>query len=341
MTSWVYRLLGLLAPINQRASQLRTNFIPANVLLMLALGAIVFLNVNRISTVMKARTPPNSQPVRELLVNVRFAGSYVAPEGRLATDARIAFDQQSAGGNLTLTDYTWVPLVDRRSGEALLVQFDANESFDQAGEDIAIPGILRPMMPAVARRLAATNYVHAGTRIDRRFMLIAGRLPGSLTTPSVVIVVALVLLLAFVWLTLNRNVVFMRSDDTPAPGAVAQRAAPESLFASGTLTFDGRTHRFFTNVAGTITRASSGNIVFVSMIETSSTRWGLKRIEHSGLWLLSIQAGSISDVQAGDVLWGRQKRRAVRFRFVNSVTGKEDRAVIASATADPLAALYA
>ena len=144
MTSSVYRLLGLLAPINQRASQLRTNFIPANVLLMLALGAIVFLNVNRISTVMKARTPPNPQPVGEFLVKTRFAGGYVAPQGRLATDARLDFDQQSAGGNLTLTDYTWVPLVDRQSGEALLVQFDANESFDQASEDIAIPGILRP-----------------------------------------------------------------------------------------------------------------------------------------------------------------------------------------------------
>ena len=56
---------------------------------------------------------------------------------------------------------------------------------------------------------------------------------------------------------------------------------------------------------------------------------------------MSIQAGSITDVQAGDVFWGRQKRRAIRFRFVNSVTGKPARAVIASATADPVAALYA
>ena len=341
MTSWVYRLLGLLAPINQRTSQFRANYIPSNVLLLIALVVILFLNTNRILAVMKARTPPTPQPVRELLLKVRFAGAYVAPEGRLATDARIDFDQQSAGGNLPLMDYIWVPLVDRRPGEALLVQFDAKHSFDNAGEDGPIEGILRPMTPAVGRRLEATNYVHAGMRIDRRFVLIAGRRPGSLTTPSVVIAISLVLLLSMVWLTLNRNVVFMRSDRAPVPGGTAQTAAPEPLFVSGTLTFDGKTRRFFTNMPGTITRADSGNLVFVSVIETSRTVWGLKHVEHSGLWSLTIQAGSITDVQAGDVFWGMQKRRAIRFRFVNSATGKQDRAVIASATADPVAALYA
>ena len=295
MTSWVYRLLGLLAPINQRTSQFRANYIPSNVLLLIALGVILFLNTNRILAVMKARTPPTPQPVRELLLKVRFAGAYVAPEGRLATDARIDFDQQSAGGNLTLMDYIWVPLVDRRPGEALLVQFDAKHSFNKEGED----------------------------------------------APSVVIAISLALLLSMVWLTLNRNVVFMPSDRAPVPGGTAQTAAPEPLFVSGTLAFDGKTRRFFTNMPGTITRADSGNLVFVSVIETSRTVWGLKHVEHSGLWSLSIQAGSITDVQAGDVFWGMQKRRAIRFRFVNSATGKQDRAVIASATADPVAALYA
>ena len=341
MTSWVYRLLGLLAPINQRTSQFRANFIPANVLLMIALGAIIFLNANRISTVVRARTAPQPQPVRELLSKVGFAGSYVAPEGRLATAARIDFDQQGAAGNLILMDYTWVPLFDRRSKEALLVQFDAKKVFDNAGEDVTIEGILRPLMPAVARRLEATNYVHEGMRIDQRFMLLAGRRPGSFATPSVVIAVAVVLLVSMVWLTLNGNVVFLRSDRAPVPSGAKQKPAPGSLFISGTLSFDGRTHRFFTNMPGTITRANSGNLVFGGMIETSSTAWGLKRVEHSGLWFMSIQAGSITDVQAGDVFWGRQKQRAIRFRFVNTATGQPDRAVIASATADPVAAFYA
>ena len=113
------------------------------------------------------------------------------------------------------------------------------------------------------------------------------------------------------------------------------------MFVSGTLTFDGKTRRFFTNMPGAITRTDTGNVVFASLIETSSTVWGLKRVEHSGLWLLSIQPGSITDVQPGELFWGTQKRRAVRFRFVNGITGKPDRAVLASASADPLAALYA
>jgi hypothetical protein len=336
----VYRLLGLLAPINQRLSWFRVNFIPSNALFLIALAAIVFLNVNSIAAVQKARTAPEPRPVSRVLATPTPLRSYVALQGRLRTDARIAFDEQRAGGNLILADYTWVPLADRAAREAILVQFEANETFDESGEDVEIEGIIVPMLPALKRLLEETNFVRAGTRIVPRYMLVAGRRPGSLTTPSVVIAVAVVLFLSVVWLTYNKNVVFMPSDGVPVAGAI-QKPAMESLALSGRFTYDGQTHRYFTNVPGSITRTESGNPVLSTLLETSTTRYGvLKSVEHSGMWLLPIEAGSITGVQAGHVFWGTRKLRAIRFRFVNGLTRKPDSAVIASAVVDPLGALH-
>src|SRR5262245_54324508 len=123
----VYRLLGLFAPVNQRLSWFRVNFIPSHVLFLMVLCAIIFLNVNSIAAVQRARTAPKPQPVSRVLAMPTPLRSYVALQGRLVVDKRIAFDEQAAGGNLVLTDYVWVPMVDRSAREAILVQFDANE----------------------------------------------------------------------------------------------------------------------------------------------------------------------------------------------------------------------
>src|SRR5262245_11319238 len=117
-TELVYRLLGLLAPINQRLSWFQLKFIPSHVWLLIVLGAIIFLNVNTIAAVQRARTAPEPQPVSRVLAMPTPLRSYVALQGRLVTDARIAFDEQAAAGNLNLTDYVWVPIVDRAAREA-------------------------------------------------------------------------------------------------------------------------------------------------------------------------------------------------------------------------------
>ena len=62
-------------------------------------------------------------------------------------------------------------------------------------------------------------------------------------------------------------------------------------------------------------------------------------VEHPGMWMAPIRAGSITDLQVGHVFWGKQKLPAVRFQFVNKITKRPERAVIASAEPDPLSAL--
>lgn len=56
---------------------------------------------------------------------------------------------------------------------------------------------------------------------------------------------------------------------------------------------------------------------------------GMKTTEHSGVWMLVMRAGSITEAQAGYVFWGFKKMRATRFRYVNAMTGASERAVVA------------
>jgi hypothetical protein len=335
----VYRLLGLLAPINQRLSRFRFNAIPSHLLFLLVLGVVIFINVHMIAAVQRARSLPQPRSVRSVLLMPTPLRSYVMLQGRLLTDARIAFDEQSAAGNLVLTDYVWVPMIDRSAHQAILVRFDANATIDESGNDVGIEGTIVPIPPALKRHLEATNKGRGRTPIVQHYLLAAGRRPGSLTPPVVALAVAAALFLSFVWLTFNKNVVFMASDGVPVAGTI-QQPPLESLIVSGRFTHNGTTHRFFTNVAGSITRAESGNSLLSTIIETSTTRFGIKSVEYSGMWLLSIQSGSITEMRAGHVFWGMKKLRAIRFRFVNGLTGKPEHAVVASAVVDPLAAAH-
>ena len=58
---YIYRLVGLIAPINQWFARFRANFIiPANWLLIFALGVLVALNVHRLVSHLGASQTPQS-----------------------------------------------------------------------------------------------------------------------------------------------------------------------------------------------------------------------------------------------------------------------------------------
>ena len=329
----VYRVLGAVARINERLWRHRLNFVPANVLLMVFLGTIAVTSWNTAATVLRSRRMLDAPPLSTLLSGERPRRSYVALQGRLMTDARLAFGEKGSAGNLELTDYTWVPLLDDVTGKAILVQFAADHSFPANGSDVTLEGILRPVTSTVSRQLSQDKYVHSGMPIERRFMLVEGKRPGSLVFPVTTASVCALLVLALAWATLTRNVIFLPDDGAPSAGAATMfdRPSQEPVLVSGTLTLDGKTRRFFNNMPAVIHRMDNGEAALVSHIETSSTFMGMKTAQHSGLWILGIRPGSITEAQAGHLFWGREKRRALRFRYVCAMTGTSGRAVVASA----------
>ena len=328
----IYRLLGVIAPINQRLGRLRLNFIPANILLMLGLGALAVISWNSVARVMAARRTPEPQTVDALVSTTRFARGYVAVEGQLMADARLALDANGSTGNLELADATWAPLVDAATGHAVLVQFDAEHAFPANGAGVTVEGMLRPVNSLVARRLKETKYVHAGIAIDRRFMVIAGRQPGSLEGPLVTGTVFGVLALALLTTMFWRNVVFMPGEPSLSGGRadLLETASAGPLLVSGTLALDAKTRRFFTNMPAVMQRTETGDTALLSHIVTSSTYFGVKTNEQSGVWMLAMRPGSITEAQAGHVFWGFTKMRATRFRYVNAMNGASERAVIAT-----------
>ena len=327
----VYRVLGAIAPINERLWRHRINLIPANILLMVGLGALAAVGWNSFARVLASREPPQVQTVDALLSTTRFAQGYVAVQGKLMATSRLSFDESNSAGNLALADYTWAPLVDAQTGRAFLVQYAAGHTFPEDGADVNVEGILRPVNSAVERRLKEAKYVHAGIPIHRSFMLIAGRRPGSLQGPLVTGTVFGALALLLAWSTFRRNVVFMPTEQTLSgrSGALFDTPSAEPLLVSATLSLDAKTRQFFNNMPAIVHRMESGDVALLSHITTSSTVFHVKTNERSGVWMLPMRAGSITEAQSGYVFWGLKKMRATRFQYVNAMSGASERAVVA------------
>jgi hypothetical protein len=328
----VYRLVGAIAPINQRLGRLRINLIPANVLLMFGLAGLALVSWNSVAKVLAERRPPAPQTVDALISGTRFARGYVAVHGRLMAEAPLSLEAKSSSGPSDSADSTWTPLVDAGNRQGILVQLDAEHALPANGPDVTVEGMLRPLSALVARRLKETKFVHAGVSIDRRFMLVAGRQPGSLQGPLVTGTVCGLLALAFLWSTLTRNVIFLPAEPALSGGRadLLETGSTEPLLVSAKLTLDGKTRRFFTNMPAVAQKTATGETALLSPIVTSSTFFGVKTREQSGIWMLAMLPGRIAEVQAGHVFWGLKKMRATRFRYVNATTGASERAVVAS-----------
>jgi hypothetical protein len=224
----------------------------------------------------------------------------------------------------------------------VLVQLPANHAFPGDGADVTIEGMLRPLNSVLARQLKDSKYIHAGIPIDRRFMVVAGRQPGWLEGPLMTGTVFGLLALALAWSTLTRNVIFMPSDSgiSGMGRALLDGASAEPLLVSGTLRLDAKTRRFFTNMPAIMQRLPSGDTGLFSHIESSSTYMGLKTRSHSGVWMLAIRPGSVTEAQDGYVFWGLKKMRGTRFRYVNAMSGASEWAVVATMP-DGIAGAYA
>ena len=331
----VYRLLGVIAPVNQRLGRIRVNFIPANIALILSVGALAAISWNSVGKVLASRRTPEPQTVDVLISKTRFAQGYVAVQGKLMADSRLTFGEPGGVGNLQLADYTWAPLVDGENGTAIMAQFPAAHDFPGNASDVTVEGILRPLNSVVSRQLKEHKYVHAGIPIDRRFMLVVGRRPGSLQGPIITGTVFGVFALALAWCTFKRNAIFMPADGTSSGSAAAllESASTEPLLVSGTMALNEKKRRFFTNMPAIMQRVQTGDMALLSNITTSSSYFGIKTDEHTGVWMIVMRAGSITEAQSGYVFWGMKKMRATQFRYVNAMTGASERAVVASPAA--------
>ena len=333
----LYRLLGVIAAVNGRMFLIRVNFIPVNVALfiLLAFGAIT--GFEQFEDARHNSATPKTQSLGTLLTtNAAPEQDYVSVRGLLFTGARLEYGTKGSNGELRSVDNAWAPLLDSQSKRALMVELSPTHRRVDDTEAIAVTGMLRPMNTVLRAELSKEGFSYGGVPIDQRYVLMEGEKPASFAPALLLGIGCAMVLLLFVIATVKRNVIFLADKTSERP--VPAQAEP-SFFVSGKLHLDEKNRQRFVNVPAAIGTLESGELAIVSNIDASSSFMGMKTSERVGMWMLAMRPGSMTEVQPGYIYSGTKRFRAVRFRYVSSMDGASERAVLSATAGDPMFAL--
>ena len=336
----LYRLLGVIAAMNSRMFLIRVNFIPVNVavFVLLAFGAVE--GFDQFNDALNNSATPKTQSLGTLLTtNDGPDQRYVSVRGLLFTGARLEYGTKDNNGGLSSVSNAWAPLVDSASKRALMVELAPTHARHDDTEAIAVTGMLRPMNTVLRAELEKEGFTFDGVPVDQRFVLMEGEAPSSFGWSLVLGVGCTSLLLMFGFATIKRNVIFL--PDTSSERPVPAQAEKPAFFVSGKLHLDEKNRQRFVNVPAAIGTLESGELAIVSNIDASSTFMGMKTSDRAGMWMLAMRPGSMTEMQPGYIYSGTKKFRAVRFRYVSSMDGATERAVLSATAGDPMFALQA
>lgn len=330
LTDTVYRVLGIVASVNRRLWLIRVNFIPLNAALMVLLAGGVVVGADQLGDAASNRKDAVPQTLAVLLSAGEAEQSYVTVQGTLYADAPLEYGTEAANGKPGTVERSWAPLLDEGTGKALMVELARGRRTQKDPQDTALTGMLRPLPPFLHKHLAATAFKHRGVTVESRFMLVEGEQPPALTSGVLLACACGVLLLAFATAIFRRNVVFRSAGAAPAD-ALGTLPADARLLVSGRLCLNEKTNQYFSNMPAAIGTIETGETVIVSNIDASSRFMGMKTSDRAGLWAMTFRPGTVHDAEDGHVFDGWTKRRALRFRFMNDATGRQECAVIAFA----------
>ena len=330
LTDAMYRTLGVVASVNRRLWLIRVNFIPVNIALMALLAVGAFVGVEKLGDAVLNRRDADPQTLAVLLSEGEPKQSYVTVQGTLYADAPLEWGTEATDGKPGTVERSWAPLLDGGTGKALMVEIARGRSQREEPEDTALTGMLRPLPPQLHKYLATTNFKHRGVMVESRFMLVEGEQPAALALGATIAISCGFLLFAFAAAMYWRNVVF-RAEGAAPSHALETLQTDGQLLVSGRLFLDEKTSQFFSNMPAAIGTVETGETVIVSNIDASSRFMGVKTSDRAGLWTLTFRPGTVHDAEDGHVFDGWTKRRALRFRYMNDVTGRQEYAVVAMA----------
>ena len=195
-------------------------------------------------------------------------------------------------------------------------------------EDLTLKGMLRPLPPNLQKRLESTAFTFAGVPVEPRFMRIEGEHPQNLGSRLLLAGGAGVLLLAFV---VSSSGVVFRSESATGSDTLSVVRRTEKLLVSGRMMLNEKPNQYFVNMPAVAGTLESGEIALVSNIDASSRFMGIKTSDRSGPWTIAIVPSGVTDAETGHVFCGLKKVPAVRFRYVDVLTGRREPVVVATA----------
>ena len=319
---FLYRVLGVVARMNERMSRFRVNFIPSNIGLMLVTGAVAFgSGLAAIMGVVEAG-PPRTVRVADVL-NHQGGRSYVRVTGVLHTDISLTETREGSGS----VERTWVPLTDGSGKHGILVEVKEGSS-DQKPGIVTLTGMLSTPSTALSEELSNKgNKIH-GVEIDRETTLEEGGAPADpLLMAGVFLLSGAVAVMMLATLCMQ-YVVFRKTGAAPAPTGAA--AWPENLVVrtTGRFVLDGQHSQRFLNVSSVLTELETGETALLANIDASSRFMGITTSKRAGIWAIILQPNSVKDVQLGLMYVGFAVLPALRFNFTDAADRRFANAIV-------------
>jgi len=300
----IYLLLGAFAKTDARLARMRVNFIPGN---WIILGVLIYVATYFTWGAVDAFTnssTPLAVSVAELAGDAPLQ-RYVRVSGEILPAVVYRHENGSS------TEW-WSPLLDTRSGNAILVKRSGNidTSPTRAAE---FTGMLRALDASARSRLT-------DDRVDRRYELVAGERPDEPRLASVLAVLSVVVCAGWMVVMARRDEIFQADGSFAAPLAVIVRD-PILVRATGSFRLNRNTIRHFTDITAVLSYGN-GSVLLQSKIATARNQ--------VGIWSIAAAPGSLTQGQFGFLYFGWRRRYAYRFSYQDVVNGKVRWATIAT-----------
>ncbi len=329
--TFIYRVMGLVASLNQRLSRTRINLVPLNWAAMGGLGVLLAISLAGWRDAHANGQMPRTMTVGQVLAHSGMDKNYVAVRGLLVPGAGI--DKKGDSGSV---ETTWSPMLDVASKRAFLVEQDGAGTGGQAAPT-TVTGMLRPLDDKLKSKIQEGGGSIDGVPLDTDYMLVEGQKPGSAALWAVGAALSSLLLALFVITFLTKYVVFQKVDRAPGalPGAEGTDVDPAQgadVRVTGAFLLDGKTSQRFLDMPSGYGTLESGETIFASNIDASNRFMGITTAKRAGTWTIVLKNGSARVGDHGLLYAGMAVRPALKLSYVEAATGKPAQAVLSFGT---------
>jgi hypothetical protein len=313
---FIYRLLGVVARLNERLSHFRVNFVPINLVIMVVLCGVSLFGLIEFSEGIRNGDKPVPRTVAEVLKRKDMSRNFVTVTGELHPEAGFQEMTKDKYGTNERPTHAYVVLLDEKDDVAILVQRDANDFDNGKPVMTQITGMLDEMGSDMQTKLHENGGKIGDVSIDTQYMLTEGRQPGNPVVGGAVAILFGLASLAFIVTLLSNYIVFQKTgSDMPSAYTTQAALTPQQsidLRATGRFVLDQRNAKRFLNVPAGIATGGGGEMVIVSNIDASSKLYGFTTQKLSGYWTIVLEPTGLKKVEMGQLYDGPQGRPALR-----------------------------
>ena len=297
--SALYYVLGLVARINAGLWRHRVNFVPMNVLLLAILGFAGLASLQSALSGLRNGTVAFRTSAAEIHDSPDIIQSYVTVAGSESPLDVLESGNKGGGEVHSTPENSWSALLDRASQRALLVRRPGKVAGGAAIE-VKVTGMLRPMDVEARRFLATLRDSVEGFPVETRYMLVVNEVPVDTRNSILEATAFFVVIALFGIASVKGNAIFQPTGRSPRATGKADEGGLR-VVATASFTFDqvGRpVDKRFNSIPAILGPQDDGNLGLQSNVDASNRFMGFTTNDRSGIWSVSIEAGSVQTPNA-------------------------------------------